>query len=45
MSLALELPDELLDEEGVLRAAKEVIEKRREAELAELRKRLKGLGR
>jgi hypothetical protein len=31
--------------EGVLRAAKEVIEKRREAELAELRKRLKGLGR
>ncbi len=30
--------------EGVLRAAKEVIEKRREAEVAELRKRLKDLG-
>jgi transcriptional regulator with XRE-family HTH domain len=30
---------------GVLRAAKEVIEKRREAEVAELCKRLKNLGR
>jgi transcriptional regulator with XRE-family HTH domain len=30
--------------EGALRAAKQVIEKRREAEVAELRKRLKALG-
>lgn len=30
--------------EGALRASKEVIEKRREAEVAELRKRLKDLG-
>jgi transcriptional regulator with XRE-family HTH domain len=30
--------------EGALRAAKEVIERRREAEVAELRKRLKDLG-
>lgn len=30
--------------EGVLRAAKEVVEKRREAEVAELRKRLNDLG-
>jgi transcriptional regulator with XRE-family HTH domain len=31
-------------QEGARRAAKEVIEKRREAEVADLRKRLKGLG-